>query len=168
MSTIESLKLRVRDSISIARDLLTKMTTTTSHPDPAGTHAGYINRMTSLTDAVATELLKTRPTCRDLNDMELRDFTTSMIDISQRASTFYTNLGTRMDPTQVVEILTANTKLQKATQDIQGDYHFMKLGTPETAKCIYANLTLDHDYLLEDVMEQRNTSLRRITSLSKG
>ena len=88
--------------------------------------------------------------------MELRDFSTSMIDISHRASTFYTNLGTRMDPTQIVEILTANTKLQKATQDIQRDSNLMKLGTTETAKCNYANLTLDHEYLLEEVMEHED------------
>ena len=88
--------------------------------------------------------------------MELRDFSTSMIDISQRASTSYTNLSTRMDPTQVVEILTTNTKLQKATQDIQRDSNLMKLGTTETAKCNYANLTLDHEYLLEEVMEHED------------
>ena len=32
----------------------------------------------------------------------------------------------------------------------------MKLGTTETAKCNYANLTLDHEYLLEEVMEHED------------
>ena len=88
--------------------------------------------------------------------MEIRDFTTSMIDISHRASTFYTNLSTQMDPTQAVKLLDANTKLQKATQDIQRDSNLMKLGTTETPKCNYANLTLDHKYLLEEVMEHED------------
>ena len=93
MSIIENIKLRVRDSICVSGDLLTKMTTTISHPAPADTHVGYIIKMTNLTCAVAIELINQDPTSRDLiNDMELRDFNTSMIDISQRASTAYTNM----------------------------------------------------------------------------
>ena len=132
------------------------MTTTTSHPDPADTHVGYIIRMLSLTYAVDIELLETRPTCRDINDMEIRDFSTSMIDISHRASTFYTNLRTRMDPADAAKLLDDNNALHKAMQNIQRDSCLVKLGTTEMAKCNYANLTLDHEYLLEEIMEHED------------
>ena len=66
--------------------------------------------------------------------MELRDFSTSMIDISHKASNLYTNLCTRMDPAQTTDIRTANLELQIAKQDIQRDADHTKLGTTEMAK----------------------------------
>ena len=92
MSIIESLKLRVRDSLSIAGDLLTKMQAIVSYHAPADTHIGYIFDMTNLTCDVAIKLINHDPTSRDLiNDMELRDFNKSLIDISQRASAICTS-----------------------------------------------------------------------------
>ena len=111
-------------------------------------HVEYIEKMTSLTYNVAIELLGIEPTSRDLiNDMELRDFSTFMINIGHKASNLYINLCTRMNPTQATKIHKANLKLQKSTQDIQRDRDRTKLGTTEMAKCNCANITLDHEYL---------------------
>ena len=101
MSIIENLKLRVRDSISIAGDLLTTMQETPTWYDPVDKHIGYILDMTNLTYAVPVEIVNHYPTSKDLiNDMEIRYFNMSMIDISQRASAIYTNreiFGIRTD-----------------------------------------------------------------------
>ena len=112
--------------------------------DPADTHIGYILDMTNLTYAVPVEIINHYPTSRDLiNDMEIRDFNTSMIDISQRASAIYTNreiFGIRTDVRDcerlntwrdgnMEDILAANTKLQKATQDLQEYSNKLKLET---------------------------------------
>ena len=88
--------------------------------------------------------------------MEIRDFSTSMFDIIRRASTFYTNLSTQMNPTDATKLLDANNTLQKAMQNIHRDSCLVKLGTTEMAKCNYTNLTLDHEYLLEEVIEHKD------------
>ena len=115
------------------------MTAATLHPVPTNTHVGYIIKMTNLTYAVDIELMETKPTCRDLNDMEIRNFSTSMIDISHRASTFYTSLSTRLDPADAAKLLVVNRTLQNAMQNIQRDVCLVKKGTTEKAKCIYNN-----------------------------
>ena len=74
------------------------MTTATLHPVPISTHVKDIVKMTHLAYDVDIDLMETQPTCRDLKDMEIRDFSTSMIEICQRASTFYTKLSTKLNP----------------------------------------------------------------------
>ena len=53
-------------------------------------------------------------------------------------------------------IHTANYELQVATKDIQGDADHRNLGATEAAKCDHANITMDHDYLQQEVTEHRN------------
>ena len=151
--SLETTKTRIRDSINTARDLLARMTTATLHPVPTSTHVGYIIKMTHLTYAVDIDLMETKPTCRDLNDMEIRNFSTSMIDISHRASTFYTSLSTRLDPADAARVLVVNRILQTAIHNVQREVCHVKKGTTEKAKCIYMNIKLDHKYLLDEVME---------------
>ena len=94
--------------------------------------------MTSLIYGVALELLEIKPTCKDLiNNMELRDFSMSMINISHRASTFYTNLSTRLDPKDDARVLIVHRALQTAIHDVQREVCYVKKGTIEKAKCIY-------------------------------
>ena len=122
MSTIESLKPRVHDSVKAAEDLLTIMMTSTLSPALMNVHVGHINKMKNLTYNVASELLGIKPMCRDRsNDMELKEFSTSMIDIGHRASNHYTDLCSRVDPTHTANIHIANHELQVGTQDIQRD-----------------------------------------------
>ena len=157
MADIRSLKDRVRSSIHTAEDLLAIMMASTSSQALTNVHVGYIKKMKSLTYNVAIELLGIKPMCRDLiNDVELKDFSTSMIDISHKASNLYIDLCTRMDPTQTTKIHTANLVLQIAIQDIQRDADHTKLGTTKMAKGNYANITINHDYLLEEVMKHKD------------
>ena len=85
ISKLEIAKARIRDSINDARDLLAKIMTATLHPAPISKHVKDIAMMTPLAYIVDAYLMDTQPTCRDLNDMEIRDFSTSMIEICHRA-----------------------------------------------------------------------------------
>ena len=52
--------------------------------------------MSELAHRVADNLLDIRPTCKDhINDIELKGFSTSMINIGHRTSVIYGNLCTR-------------------------------------------------------------------------
>ena len=121
ISKLEVAKTRIRNSINAARDLLAKMTTATLHPVPISTHVKDIAKMTHLTYDVDIDLMETQPTCRDLNDMEIRDFSTSMIKICHRASIFYTKLSTRLDPEDDAKVLLVHKDLQVAMLTIQED-----------------------------------------------
>ena len=101
MSDIRSLKERLRSRIHTAEALLAIMTT----PDqvvcsaPVAVqvilHVGYIKRMSDLTYDVADDLLDIDPGCRDhINDTELKDLSTSMINIGRKASATYGDLCT--------------------------------------------------------------------------
>ena len=88
--------------------------------------------MTHLTYDVDIDLMETQPTCRDLNDMEIRDFSTSMIEICHRASIFYTKLSTQLNPEDDAKVLLVHSDLQTAIHTIHEEVSHVRRGTIES------------------------------------
>ena len=96
MLDVKSLKDRIRSNIHTAEDLLATMMTPAQGPSQITLQVEYLKRMSGLTYKVNNGLLDIDPVCRDhINDAELKDFSTSMINIGRRASTIYKDLCTR-------------------------------------------------------------------------
>ena len=87
--------------------------------------------MRGLTYEVAIDLLDIEPTCRDhINDAELKDFSTSMIDIGRRASAIYKDLCTKE-----ASIASANLELLYARKAPHEGKDYRKQRAIGIAKC---------------------------------
>ena len=127
-------------------------------------HVGYIKRMRGLLYGVAINLFNIRPSHRDhINDAELKDLNTSMIDIGHRASANYKGLCIWED-----SITRANLELQTAIKAIQEEKDRRQLGATQIANCDHANITLDCNYLEEEITEHKNYLTAEDHVITKG
>ena len=94
MSNIRNLKDRIRNSIQAAEDTLETMKTSAQIP----LHVSYIKRMSRLTYKVNSDLMDIDQTGNDhINDTDLKNYGTSIIDIGRRASAIYKNKAESID-----------------------------------------------------------------------
>ena len=115
-------------------------------------HVGYIERMRDLAYEVAIDLIKIEPRHREhINDAELKDLNTSMIDIGHRASASYKGLCT-----WEASIARANLELQTATKAIHEEEDHRHMEATQMAKCDHANITMDCNYLENEVTKYEN------------
>ena len=149
MFGISNLKKRLRSKIHNAEILV---------------HVEYLEQMSNLVDGVAEDLLDIDPGCRDhINDTELKDFSTSIINIGCRASTIYADLYTWNAP-----ITKAGRGLHQAMETVQhGKDHRQRLAT-EIAKSIHTCIMLDHDYLKQEVIQHGNYLTAEDHLITKG
>ena len=123
------LREKLRSNIHSSEALLSMMTTPTrevcSAPVAAQLtlHVGYIERMKELAYGVATDLIYSELEHRSfINDAELNDLITSMIDIGHKASATYKGLCN-----WEASITRANLKLQTATKCVQKEKDIRQL-----------------------------------------
>ena len=144
-----SLKEMLRSRIHTSEALLATMTTPTQSPAQIILHVGYIERMSELARKVADDLLDIDPTCRDhINGTELKEFSTSMINIGRKASAIYGNLCT-----WEASITRACLALNQAMRSIQHGMDHRKEGAVELAKADHTCITMDYDYLKQEVTQ---------------
>ena len=108
--------------------------------------------MSNLTNDISNDLLDIDPRCRDhINDAELKDFNTSILDIGYKASNIYADVYTYIAP-----ITEAGRKIQKAIKDVQHSRNHRQRGATEMAKSIHTRIMLDNDYLKQEVIQHEN------------
>ena len=156
----DQIRLRntLRSNINTSEALLAIMMAPTqmtrSHPVPTkiNLHVEHIERMCNLAYEVAEDLIDIKPTCRNhINDTELTDFYTSMIDIGHKALATYKNLCTRE-----TSITRASLALTQAIRSVQHSKDIRKKGATKIAKANHAKITIDYDYLEQEVTTHGN------------
>ena len=127
-------------------------------------HVGYIEKMSNLIDDVADDLLDIDPGCRDhINDTELKDFSTSILNIGCRAFSIYGDLCT-----WEASIAEASRELNQAMRTVQHGKDHRQRGAIEIAKSINTCIKLDHDYLEQEVKQHGNYLTAEDHVITKG
>ena len=150
----EKLRIKVRTSEALLEMMTTPTQEVCSAPvaSQMTMHVGYIERMRDLAYEVAIDFINIEPNHKDhINDAELKDLNTSMIDIGHRASSNYKGLCT-----WEASITRANLELQTAIKAVQEEKDRRQLGATQIAICDHANITMDCNYLEEEVTEHKN------------
>ena len=130
-----SLKDRVRSRIHTAGTFLATMET------QENLLVEYLEQMSSLINDVANHLLNIDPGCRDhINEVELKDSETSILDIGYEASDIYADVYT-----YIANITEAGRKIDKAIKAVQHGRNHRQRGATEIAKSILTCIKKSHN-----------------------
>ena len=153
-----NLEDRIRSKIHTAKNLLATMETQEI------LHVKYLEQMSSTISDVAKDILKIDTDRKNhINDVDIKDFETSIIDIGYEASNIYADVYTYIAP-----ITEAGRKLDKSIKAVQQGRNHRRKRETETAKSTHMCITLDYDCLRQEVTQHRNHPTIKTHEITKG